>query len=244
MKFINTFNEHIEYESYKDSSDWITPNLSYCRSEDECHFNRTDPTNGYEYVDMGFPSGTLWAKCNVGAENEYDMGLFFAIGETTGYYDASSGKTYSFSDYKYADPTSDYKVTKYNSTDQINILELEDDAAYVNMGHNWRTPSQEQCEELINNTYVTKTYVTNYNDSGKNGVLVTSNINGNTLFFPHTGYLINGVFSTSCTYYMTTMVYWGSSEPYSLFIDGNLYVEQSGIRYEGYQVRAVFKNNG
>lgn len=41
--------------------------------------------NGHEYVDLGLPSGTLWANMNVGANSETDNGLYFAWGETTGY---------------------------------------------------------------------------------------------------------------------------------------------------------------
>lgn len=44
-----------------------------------------DPTNGHEYVDLGLPSGTLWATCNVGAESENDVGLYFQWGDTQGY---------------------------------------------------------------------------------------------------------------------------------------------------------------
>lgn len=59
-----------------------------------------DKFNGYEYVDLGLPSGTLWAKMNVGAESETDYGLYFAWGETQGYADAST-KAFSWADYKF-----------------------------------------------------------------------------------------------------------------------------------------------
>ena len=51
-----------------------------------------DPYNGYEYVDLGLPSGLKWAKCNVGANSETDYGLFFSWGGTTGYADATTKK--------------------------------------------------------------------------------------------------------------------------------------------------------
>jgi len=57
-------------------------------------------TLDYEYVDLGLPSGTLWAKCNIGANSETDYGLYFAWGETQGYADAST-KAFSWSDYKF-----------------------------------------------------------------------------------------------------------------------------------------------
>ena len=40
--------------------------------------------NGYEYVDLGLPSGTLWAACNVGASKPSDDGQYFQWGDTQG----------------------------------------------------------------------------------------------------------------------------------------------------------------
>ena len=47
--------------------------------------SKTTSLNGFEYVDLGLPSGTLWATMNVGASSETDYGLYFAWGETQGY---------------------------------------------------------------------------------------------------------------------------------------------------------------
>mgnify|MGYP003563429955 CR=1 FL=1 len=100
--------------------------------------------NGFEYVDLGLPSGTKWARCNIGA-------------------DKGSNSTF----------------TKYNETDGKTVLDLEDDAAYVNMGGRWHMPSKEQIKELITNTE--STWEANYNGSGASGKLLTSNINGNKM---------------------------------------------------------------
>ena len=114
--------------------------------------------DGYEYVDLGLPSGTLWAKCNLGAENETDAGDYFAWGETETKKDY---KLYRWSKYKYAKGVTEDKLTKYcNSktfghkgfTDNITQLEPEDDAVRVNMSSNWYTPTFEQIEELVGNT--------------------------------------------------------------------------------------------
>ena len=43
---------------------------------------KTEQANGHEYVDLGLPSGTLWATCNVGASKPEDYGDYFAWGET------------------------------------------------------------------------------------------------------------------------------------------------------------------
>jgi hypothetical protein len=67
-------------------------------------------------VDLGLPSGTLWAKTNIGADSETDFGLYFAWGETEGYTNASSGKSFSWGDYKYGTFSS---LTKYNDSDKL-----------------------------------------------------------------------------------------------------------------------------
>lgn len=145
--------------------------------------------DGYEYVDLGLPSGILWAKMNVGAESETDYGLYFAWGETQGYADAST-KAFGWGDYKYGTGVSD--LTKYNSTDGETVLYREDDAANVNMGGDWIMPTKEQCDELFNTTYVTNSWVTDYQGSGINGCLFTSVSNGNTMFIPAAGMYMDG----------------------------------------------------
>ena len=104
--------------------------------------------NGFEYVDLGLPSGTKWAKCNVGAKNETDFGLYFSWGETEGYDSIINTKQFSLKYYKFSYHYSDSAFTKYNETDGKTVLDLEDDAAYVNMGGRWHMPSKEQIKEL------------------------------------------------------------------------------------------------
>lgn len=111
----------------------------------------SDAFNGYEYVDLGLPSGTLWAKMNVGAESETDAGLYFAWGETQGYTASQVGtdKQFSWDDYKY---NPDGSNPKYYSGDSLINLDLEDDAAHVNMGGDWHMPNRAQCIELFKET--------------------------------------------------------------------------------------------
>ena len=112
--------------------------------------------NGFEYVDLGLPSGTLWATCNVGASKSSDYGLYFQWGDTKGYTKEQVGIEkkfeYDFSDYKWylSGEGSEIKFTKYSSNGDI--LELEDDAAHVHMGGSWHIPKPEQIQELIDNT--------------------------------------------------------------------------------------------
>lgn len=191
-KYIKLFEKHVDYMAYISSQDAILPNVSACIDANDVHYNPyVDPYNGKAYVDLGLPSGTQWAKMNVGASSEKDAGLYFAWGETTGYTASQVGtgegqKAFSWNDYKYGISSSN--LTKYNATDGKTVLDLKDDAAHVNWGGDWHIPTKEQCEELFNTAYVTNAWVTNYNRSGINGRLFTSVINGNTMFIPAAGY--------------------------------------------------------
>ncbi len=85
-----------------------------------------DPYNNHEYVDLGLPSGTKWAKMNVGAKSVTDHGLYFAWGEVIGYTNADSSKKFTLDDYKFY---SDGAMSKYNDNDKKKVLESIDDAA-------------------------------------------------------------------------------------------------------------------
>ena len=110
--------------------------------------------NGHEYVDLGLPSGTKWAKMNVGAQTETDYGLYFAWGETQGYTASQVGtdKQFSQSDYKFNPSGDGETMSKYNTTDGKTVLDLEDDVAHVNMGGDWHMPNIAQCIELFKET--------------------------------------------------------------------------------------------
>jgi hypothetical protein len=175
----------------------LRPNVSHCVSENEVHYNPIpDPYNGKEYVDLGLPSGTKWAKMNVGANSPTDTGLYFAWGETQGYTTSQVGtsegqKTFTWSDYKFNPSGDGSTFTKYNAADGT-VLDLEDDAAAVNWGGQWHMPTEAQYRELFNTTYVTNAWVTDYNGSGVNGRLFTSVSNGNTMFIPAAGACADG----------------------------------------------------
>ena len=135
-------------------------------------------------VDLGLPSGTLWAACNVGAGAPEDYGDYFAWGET------QPKNTYSWSSYQYCDGSST-TLTKYcnNSsygfngyTDDLTTLLPEDDAATANWGNGWRMPTDEEWQELIDNTTITSV-----TQDGVVGKLFTAP-NGNSLFLPAAGY--------------------------------------------------------
>ena len=111
--------------------------------------------NGYEYVDLRLPSGTLWSTCNIGASKPTDFGLYFQWGDTQGYTidqigNGNGKKEFFWSNYKF-NPKGDGKTfTKYTSL--CDILEPEDDAAHIHMRGDWHIPSPKQIKELLDNT--------------------------------------------------------------------------------------------
>lgn len=120
-------------------------------------------TPDYEYVDLGLPSGTLWAKMNVGASKPEEYGLYFAWGETTGYgSDTSDGRSFNWASYTTAYGTYDssaspnYGFTKYNNSGDSGtyaVLQPEDDAATAKWGSAWKMPTHDQWQELAANCY-------------------------------------------------------------------------------------------
>ena len=143
----------------------------------------TGTLNGYDWVDLGLPSGTRWATCNVGASTPEGYGDYFAWGETT------AKTSYNWSTYRYCNG-SNTTLTKYcnNSsygnngfTDNRTTLEASDDAATANWGSGWRMPTYDELNELKNNCTVTWT-----TQNGVNGRLFTGP-NGNSIFLPAAG---------------------------------------------------------
>lgn len=140
-----------------------------------------------EYVDLGLPSGTLWATFNVGAHMPEDPGLYFAWGETTGFKFGTTGeRIFNWEGYKWSGSTSTSLIkycsnNSFGTIDGKTTLDLEDDAAYVNWGPEWRMPTKEEIQELIENC----------DCSVGGGVFqffkLTSKINGKSITFPGAG---------------------------------------------------------
>lgn len=100
---------------------------------------------GYEYVDLGLPSGTLWATCNIGATTPYESGDCFAWGEL------ESKENYTWENYRYFIK---HHYDPENGTWAIledignNICGTEYDAAQYQWGNGWRLPNDEERYEL------------------------------------------------------------------------------------------------
>ena len=192
----------------------------------------------HEYVDLGLPSGTLWATCNVGANSPEEYGDYFAWGET------APKSNYSWSTYKYSKGTYD-TMTKYctdsyyGTVDNKTVLEPSDDAATANWGSNWQMPSREQCAELINSSYTTTTWTT---FNGVYGRKITSNSNGNSIFLPAAGYrdatsLYNaGIHGSFLSHSLNKS---SNESAYSLYFNSNIFYSSQDYRYSGRSVRPV-----
>ena len=145
----------------------------------------------YEYVDLGLPSGTLWATHNLGASAPEEIGDYYAWGETMPKKDYGL-RTYEFFSEFYKKYGFDKvkKVNKYNfdetygTVDNKAILDSSDDAAYVNWGGKWRMPTIDEWKELCDTMICSSTPAI---QNGVKGFKVTSLKNGNSIFLPITG---------------------------------------------------------
>ncbi len=188
-------------------------------------YKRGFPVNGHFYVDLGL--SVKWATCNVGAELPEEGGDYFAWGETI------VKDSYVAENYKFFDGT---ELIKYFRKDYKIILDLEDDAAHVNWGGEWRMPTKEEMQELVDNC--TWTFIKGSDGYGVAGYKVTSNIEGyknNSIFLPQGGSSRgNGsgcYWLASCDMYSSFILYFSGPENYR--IEGNI-----GIQY-GNTIRPV-----
>lgn len=207
----------------------------------------------HEYVDLGLPSGTLWATCNVGADKPEDFGDYFAWGETT------PKDTYDEESYKWMnDGWSTWtQINKYTVADGQfagrwyyggtfigdNKTELlpEDDAATANWGSDWRMPTHAQQMELLNSAYTEKEWTT---VNGVNGYKITSKTNGKSIFLPVAGYLYYGsIYDDSYGAYWSREVHPNRSDLAWRIQLGSDYIgaNDHAMRFYGLSVRPVRK---
>ena len=147
-------------------------------NDDSSQDGQDDDTSpdGHEHklVDLGLPSGTLWAETNIGASTPYEAGDNFAWGET------KPKDDYDWINYKWG--SNYYNLNKYNSKDGKTTLDATDDAAKANWGKKYRIPTRSDIQELIDNCKWT--WQTGYN---KSGGYVVKGSNGNQIFIPADG---------------------------------------------------------
>ena len=236
-RFYHLFETEAAQEAARnDRTVYNEPWLGYCRETGKCSYDKLWPdsvANCYEYVDLGLPSGNLWATMNIGATSITDQGSTFEWGgispkTTTNYWTGYrfGGKN------KTADT-----LTKYNATDGLTTLELVDDAARVRMGGSWQMPTREDYVELRPaGGYTTLSQETI--DSVVCTVL-TSKVNGNKLYFPRDDRGYYSVWTASCHPTDRGMAYdfersTESGKWYDCLIDVRL-------RYNVFPVRGIIK---
>lgn len=137
-------------------------------------------TDKVGYVDLGLPSGNLWAECNLGASSPEAYGDYYAWGEV------EPKQEYTKSNHKwYKEGAPSQGFTKYNNEDGKLTLEDEDDAVIQKLGNGWRTPTLADFRELTNQKYTTIEKTTL---NGVAGYQITSKKNGKSIFIPCAGF--------------------------------------------------------
>ena len=195
-----------------------------------------EPITVEDYVDLGLPSGTLWATRNVGAEKPEKFGDYFAWGEVEpkDYY---HGSTYKWNDSE----TGTMHMSKYCTkeangvVDNKIVLDPEDDAACVNYPDG-QMPSQEQLNELLQNC--------TWQWSELNGVagLLVTGPNGNTMFLPAAGYRLQSTtydIGTQCNYWLNSIQEIAPLNAWKIYATSSIFQINGSSRSVGYTVRAV-----
>lgn len=137
-------------------------------------------TDNVGYVDLGLPSGNLWAACNLGASAPEQYGDYYAWGEV------EPKQEYTYPNHKwYKEGAPSLGFTKYNNEDGKLTLEDEDDAVIQKLGNGWRTPTLADFRELTNQklTTIKKTTL-----NGVAGYQITSKKNKKSIFIPCAGF--------------------------------------------------------
>ncbi len=206
---------------------------------------------GHEYVDLGLPSGTLWATCNIGANNPEEYGNYFAWGET------KPKGNYDWSTYKYCKgsmntqtkycispglgPQYDYGYNGF--IDHKLILEATDDAATTNWGGNWRMPTVNEIAELYEKCRWK--WTDDYNGTGVAGYIVKSKAigNKNSIFLPAAGFCSGTNMRNTgerAFYWSSTLNLTGLNGAYVIKFNSNQYDCNSTMRRDaGRSVRPV-----
>ena len=201
-----------------DDSGISSKNQSYLKCPDNRHPH---------LIDLGLPSGTKWACCNVGADRPEEYGGYYAWGET------EEKTTYDLSNYIYqSSGTFHYLIS--------DIAGTQYDVVHVKWGESWVMPSWTQLAELLNNCINKWT-----TENGVNGAKLTSKKNGASIFLPAAGYRNDSDLydaGSSGIYWSSTQGTSGSGYAYGFyFCLGNTYATGSSVGF-GFTVRPVVKN--
>lgn len=190
----------------------------------------TCPDNNHPHmIDLGLPSGTKWACCNVGASAPEDYGNYYAWGET------QPKSVYNWDTYQYGYYNDDGDFSHLVNIGS-DIAGTRYDAATANWGTPWRMPSKSQCQELLyNTTYVWTT------QNGVKGRKFTGP-NGGTIFLPAAGNRWNDELDSTGSrgdYWSSTLDESSPGLAYGLYFSSNFETWYYYDRYGGQSVRPV-----
>ena len=168
-------------------------------------------------VDLGL--SVKWAASNLGTDKPEEYGKYYAWGETT------EKSVYDWSNYKYG---TEQLLSKYNATDGKMSLDIEDDAAYVNLGEGWRMPTYEEEIELMEKCdwkFMTLNNVNGYEITGPNG---------NSIFMPCTGYkkVIEDRLMGDTAYYWSSNL---STNPDKTLVSNIMFLNAGSYKHESYR---------
>ena len=178
------------------------------------------------FVDLALPSGVLWCEHNVGAATPYEHGLYFSWGNVIGH---AEGSGYDFSDAVYAE------TPGAALTGNIPVNGTYDLARH-NMGAPCRLPTVGEFQELNSNCDSEWT-----DEDGVAGRRFTSRINGNSIFFPASGYYSGAsLYDRGSSGYYWSSSYMSETSAYNLgfYSSGVSPAGSNGRRY-GFTARAV-----
>ena len=193
----------------------------------------------HEYVDLGLPSGTLWATMNIGAFSLEDDGDFFSWGEVR------SKKIYSLSNYMLGKgddndeesltPTKYNDDPKYSVVDSLYTLSTDDDAAFVEWGTEWRMPTYADFLELIKNCKWKWKKI-----NGNYGYKVKAK-NGNWIFLPAAGLRYNDQhdYRDESFYWTSTLYEKNSQAARLLYFNSKIKEMMAANRCSGCTIRPV-----
>lgn len=193
--------------------------------------------NGHGYVDLGLPSGTKWATCNIGAKSPEEAGDYFAWGEPRAKtsYESKNSLTYN---------KNSSLLQSEGVIDTISVLNKEYDAAQINWETPWKIPSKEDIEELKKECNWT------WGTIGKINGFKVSGPNGKSVFLPAAGYNSGeNISDASGSLYSERGHYWGATMigtyyGYCLNFDrddGFKWDDGHGYKFWGYTVRPILK---
>lgn len=197
-----------------------------------------------ETVDLGLPSGTLWAEMNVGAEKISDIGGYVAFGNASIHDEAEINEYTLFaSDCHDNGLVKNNMICKYTPGDSLMVMQPEDDMARITLGKSFSTPTIEDFKELVDNT--TQAVGTFNNEKC---LKLKSKVNDAELYFPCTGWASDG--TVKCKddggVYMTAnmtdnfMALW----VFTFDVDNaQTQLLDCARRYVGLTIRAICKNS-